>query len=129
VNPARAEALHAKLLALADPARGGTTHERAVAKQKADMLAARYGLAPPSRTARPRRRTPRFTAPAAGEAWFFKPATGEHHGAVKVLSYTDRGNWRIEIDVPPPRLAGRRRNLDDSTAAHDLDSPRDDRAR
>lgn len=98
---AQAERLVEKLDALADPARGGTEHERAAARNKATAMRARYGLDKPTRPtthARQRtRRRPAYTAPMSGAAWTFNTATQEHSPNVKVHHYKDRANWRIEI--------------------------------
>lgn len=100
INRADALARVHKLLALADPARGGTPNERAVAKTKAGRLVAKFRFEGHELRARPSERRQRWAAPTRGpaEAWSFNPATGEASGNVKVHAYRDRSNWRIEID-------------------------------
>lgn len=89
----------AKLRALADPARGGTDGERAVARAKAEVLERRFRLgrvAPP-----PPQRPRRFEVPVRGKprAWDFDMRTGQGSGNVKVHRYQDRANWKIEVKL------------------------------
>jgi len=105
MDRAAALKLYTKLLALADPERGGTPAERAVAAAKAERLRERHGLAEHEaqqqrqRAARPRPQQPAWRAPARGpaERWAFNPNTGEASANVKVEWYRDRGNWKIEV--------------------------------
>jgi hypothetical protein len=95
----RADAVRlvAKLQALADPTRGGTDAERAIAGEKATRLIKRFGLNA-GETVRPKPAPPRhFTAPAHGGAWDFDWRTGAHGPNVKVERYQDARNWKIEI--------------------------------
>lgn len=87
-----------KLDTLADPTRGGTDAERAVAKRKAMSLRARFGLRSGERV----RHTPpprRFTASASGEtvSAVWNVQTGEHSSNVKVHHYESPRSWKIEI--------------------------------
>jgi hypothetical protein len=110
VTADQARARIEKLLALADPARGGTDNERAVALQKAQALSNRYGIglegerrAHTARQARSRaRRPPHYAAPAHGPAFDFAAfmRTGKADApGVKVHHYRNRGDWKIEIDL------------------------------
>lgn len=108
-----------KLRALAAD-KAATPGEASVATAKADGLVARFGLS--TIEARPQPPTPPRVraAPAAGfkdwsrsafdfgfdagaaaeRAGRFDPATGKATGpGVRVNSYTDRHNWRIEVDI------------------------------
>jgi hypothetical protein len=103
----------AKLQALADPARGGSPAERATAAAKARVLTERFGLhkaqearprpARPRPSARERQRGARvrrwFVAATDGAAWSFDASTGEHSPNVRVVSYRDRSNWKIEVEL------------------------------
>lgn len=102
-----------KLTALADPTRGGTPAERALADAKAKRLIERHGLRGHELRERTRERRP-FTAPSSGpaERWSFDPTTGQASANVKVHSYRDRTNWRIEI--PYDALYGQRRQVGDN---------------
>lgn len=103
MTPDQARRKVAALLALADPARGGTPAECQAARVKAQQLIARYHLEAPKasrpRAAKPKQREPRFTAPASGPAWGFDWATGKASPNVIVHHYRDRANWRIEIPL------------------------------
>lgn len=97
-NRADALARVHKLLALADPTRGGTPNERDVAKTKAGRLVALWRFTSAElRAGRPTTRRRRWMAPTRGSAWSFDPTTGEASANVKVYAYRDRANWRIEI--------------------------------
>lgn len=99
-----------KLLALADPARGGTPNERAVAKTKAGRLIALWRFDSGELRA-PTERRQRWTAPTRGpaETWSFDPATGDASANVKVYHYRDRANWRIEVPHDAEHSARRAR--------------------
>jgi len=88
-----------KLRALADPKRGGTPSERAVAAAKAERLARRFGIQEHETYRRPAPRSRGFRAPAQGPAqgWAFDPNTGEASENVKVHRYDSRSSWKIEI--------------------------------
>jgi hypothetical protein len=105
----------AKLEALAQPGRGGSPAERASAGRKARELTERYGLHRAPRAASPRsgrpvapgsrgaRRGPRrervFVGGVSGAAWAFDVTTGKGSANVKVRSYQNRSNWKIEVEL------------------------------
>lgn len=112
----QAAARVAKLQALAEPGRGGSPAERALATKKAGELTARFGLhktprptpprsVPPFGQRGPRRGPPRrssgrvFVTDLQGAAWAFNAVTGEHSDNVKVRSYRNRSNWKIEVEL------------------------------
>lgn len=90
---------------------GATVPEAAVAAAKADLLTKKYGLEARTRTPPPPRRRARpmpakdfadwvgGSAHAQTGAWSFDYKTGRASANVKVHSYTDRRNWRIEIPL------------------------------
>jgi hypothetical protein len=103
----------AKLRAMANPAGGATPAERRLAAEKASKLEREHGLRTRSkpRRSRSRRRgtgpgpspTPSFpympnvTSTIAQMDWQFNAKTGEHTDNVKVHSYRDMSNWKIEV--------------------------------
>lgn len=94
-----ARRLIAKLEALADPTRGGTPAECALAGEKARELRARFRILEAS----PEPEAPRrFTGRRRG-ASFFDPRTGAHSSDVLVHHYRGRRDWKIEIPPEPPR--------------------------
>jgi hypothetical protein len=86
-----------KLEALADPKRGGTEAECAVARAKADALIKRFNLNRRETACPPPPRPRRFTASRRGGAWEFDIRTGAASSNVKVHRHNSVRDWKIEI--------------------------------
>jgi len=111
MTTAQAQARIAKLLALAEPGRGGTPNERAVALQKAQALAGRHGISlEGARRAHAQRerasrawRPPSYAAPARGPAYSFDVGEFMRTGKstdprVRVHRHDGPRSWKIEYD-------------------------------
>jgi hypothetical protein len=75
--------------------RGCTPAEARMAAAKAKGLAERFG--PPR--ANPPRRPPAPSVTNSVNYWWFDLNTGRASDGVKVKSYRDKANWKIEIDL------------------------------
>lgn len=105
-----------KLLALADPKRGGTTAECELAAKKARDLIDRYGLDVKQHDladGRVRKRRVTVADQTFDVQWAFDVNTGAASKNVTVHRYKNRGDWLIEVDLTtgPAQLTGRRRRL------------------
>ena len=88
-----------KLDALADPARGGTDAERALAREKAAALRAKFSVSASETRKRPAPRRRVFRTTSGGAAWAFNVATGEASSNVRVEHWNSPGDWKIEIPL------------------------------
>lgn len=89
----------AKLEALADPTRGGTDAERALASSKAASLRAKFSVSA-TETARPRSRSRVFRTSRRGDtSWSFDVSTGAASANVRVERWNGPGDWKIEVPL------------------------------